>query len=365
MWLHSVEWKSQEKIMKRRDFLKFGILSLGGLATSAFNPFPLPDDQYDYPASSIGRVTVSNKITIYELPNWDSKIVGYLNVKDELLPIYYEVTPPSGPAYNPLWYRIWGGYIHSAYIQKVFMRFNNVLPGLREGGQLCEVTVPYTQVIRYDAYQGWQRYYRLYSETTHWIVGIEEGPDKNPWYRANINGLDFLVPAEHLRPVQDEEYAPISPDVPWEEKRIEVSLKEQTVTAYESDNVVFQTLISSGLPIRPDPNGIPWETPRGTFYIQNKMPTTYMGDGRLTGDPEAYELPGVPWTLYFEPVTGVAFHGAYWHNNFGMQMSHGCVNMRPADARWLFRWTYPVFEVPVLERNKWEKRGRGTTVYVY
>lgn len=350
--------------ISRRDFLRLSLLSLGSIATAAFNPFPVPKDDYEYSSGNLGRITVSNKVVIYQEPNWESPIVGYLNTKDKMVNIYYEITPTTGPAYNPLWYRVWGGYIHSGYVQKVNFKFNTVLPGLREGGQLCEVSVPYTQVIRYDVYQGWQRYYRLYYETTHWVTGIEEGPDGNAWYRTNINGLDFLVPAEHFRPVQDEEYSPLSPDVPWEDKKIVVSLKAQTVTAYEQNNIVFQTQVSTGLPIRPDPDGIPWETPRGTFYIQNKLPTTYMGDGRLTGDPEAYELPGVPWTLYFEPVTGVAFHGAYWHNNFGIQMSHGCVNMRPADARWLFRWTYPVFEVPVTSRSMWEKRGLGTTVLV-
>lgn len=355
---------SNQSETNRRDFLRLCLLALGGLWSSAFNPFPPPQNELEYPEGDLGRVTVSNKVTIYEKPDWNSKVVGYLNTKDKLLPIYYEVTPDTGPAYNPVWYRIWGGYIHSAYIQKVRFRFNRVLPGIREGGQLCEVTVPYSQAIRKDPYQGWQRFYRLYYETTHWVIGIEEGPDKKPWYKTIINGVDFLVPAEHLRPIQDHEYSPIATDVPWEAKRIEILLKEQTLLAYEEDTVVFRTLISSGLPIRPDPNGIPWETPKGRFNIQNKLPTTHMGDGRLTGDPEAYELPGVPWTMYFVPETGVAFHGAYWHNNFGIQMSHGCINMRPADARWLFRWSYPIFEVPVMDRSQWEKRGNGTTVIV-
>jgi lipoprotein-anchoring transpeptidase ErfK/SrfK len=354
---------SKNKI-NRREFLKISLLALGGLSTSAFNPFPPPKDFLGYPSSSIGRVTVSNKITVYDKPNWDSNIVGYINTKDKLVPLYYQVTPDTGPAYNPVWYRVWGGFIHSAYIQSVKFRFNTVLPAVREGGQLCEVTVPYTQAVRYDVYQGWQRYYRLYYQTTHWVIGFEQGPDQKTWYKTIINGLDFLVPPEHLRPVQDNEYSPISAEVPWEEKRIEINLKEQTLYAYEQDQVVFRTLISSGLPIRPDPDGIPWETPSGRFNIQNKMPTTHMGDGRLTGDPEAYELPGVPWTMYFVPETGVAFHGAYWHNNFGIQMSHGCINMRPSDSRWLFRWSYPIFEVPVTTRSMWEKRGNGTPVLV-
>ncbi len=309
-------------------------------------------------------MSVSNKITVYAEPNWDSLAVGYLSLKDKLVNIYYELTPETGPAYNPLWYRVWGGYIHSAYLQKVKFRFNQVLDTIPEAGQLCEVTVPYSQIYKYDVYQGWQRFNRLYYETTHWVVGIDEGPDKNAWYRVYDNGVEFHVPAEHLRPVPDEEMAPISPEVPWEEKRIEVSIQDQTVTAFERGEVIFKTKVSTGLPIKPDPDGIPWATPRGRFYVENKQPSTHMGEGRLTGDPEAYELPGVPWVSYFEPVTGVAFHGTYWHNNFGSQMSHGCVNMRPHESRWLFRWTYPIFKLPIKDRSGWQIRGRGTPVDV-
>jgi hypothetical protein len=347
--------------LSRRDFLKLGFL---GLTSLAFNPFPIDKDDYTYPGGEVGRVTVFNKISVYKEPNWDSPIIGYLNTKDTLVNIYYEEVPSSGPAYNPHWYRVWDGFIHSAYIQKVKIRFNEVLSSIPEQGQLCEVTVPYSQIYKYSPYHGWERFNRLYYETTHWVVGIDEGPDGAPWYRINDNGLEFQVPASHLRPVPNEEFSPITPEIPWEGKRIEVSIQEQTLTAFEYNQPVFKTKISSGLHLRPDPNDIPWDTPKGDFFIQNKQPSTHMGEGNLTGDPEAYELPGVPWTLYFEPETGVAFHGAYWHNNFGLQMSHGCVNMRPKDARWLFRWSYPIFEVPIKDRSGWEKRGRGTPVKV-
>ena len=72
-----------------------------------------------------------------------------------------------------------------------------------------------------------------------------------------------------------------------------------------------------------------------------------------------YEIPGVPWTTFFEPETGVAFHGTYWHTNYGTPMSHGCVKMRCEEAKWLFRWTTPVWEPGVVE-----KRGYGTRVIV-
>jgi len=45
-------------------------------------------------------------------------------------------------------------------------------------------------------------------------------------------------------------------------------------------------------------------------------------------------------------------------------MSHGCVNMRNEDAKWLFRWSTPVFETPVESRTGWERRGNGTQVEI-
>jgi lipoprotein-anchoring transpeptidase ErfK/SrfK len=103
---------------------------------------------------------------------------------------------------------------------------------------------------------------------------------------------------------------------------------------------------------------LPTDTPTGRFRVLTKMPCRHMGNGKLTSDPLAYELPGVPWTMIFHEW-GVALHGAYWHDNFGTRMSHGCVNLRPADALWLFRWTDPVY-VP----GEWATQGRGTWIEI-
>ena len=92
----------------------------------------------------------------------------------------------------------------------------------------------------------------------------------------------------------------------------------------------------------------------------NKVPSHHMGEGQLTSDPEAYEFPGTPWCCYFIPETGVAFHGAYWHDNFGMMMSHGCVNMPCDKAKWLFRWAKPT----IYGEMKRENIGFGTSVIV-
>ena len=97
------------------------------------------------------------------------------------------------------------------------------------------------------------------------------------------------------------------------------------------------------------------------------MPNKHMG--QVSGNPDAentggFSLPGVPWTCFFAFPGGYAFHGTYWHNNFGIQMSHGCVNLRNEDAKWLFRWSTPVFKTPVELRADWERRGNGTQVKI-
>ena len=134
----------------------------------------------------------------------------------------------------------------------------------------------------------------------------------------------------------------------------------QTLAAFEYDKEVLQTAISSGLPNGPRrPNGLSTKTPQGEFRILDKMPSKHMGNGNLFGSFEDYELPGVPWTCFFT-TQGHAFHGTYWHDNFGTPMSHGCVNMRTEDAKWLFRWALPPHQI-----GKSFNRGFGTLVRIY
>jgi lipoprotein-anchoring transpeptidase ErfK/SrfK len=162
-----------------------------------------------------------------------------------------------------------------------------------------------------------------------------------------------------MRPVEPAELAPISPEVPLEEKHIEISNSDQTLTAYEGDRAVLHTHVSTGIPSSgPTPNGIPTDTPNGHFRISVKLPSRHMGDGNLTDDVEAYELPGVPWVSFFH-TTGVAMHGTYWHDNFGRMMSHGCVNMRNQDALWVYRWS-----MPAAGPEDWNSKGSGTRIRV-
>jgi lipoprotein-anchoring transpeptidase ErfK/SrfK len=166
-----------------------------------------------------------------------------------------------------------------------------------------------------------------------------------------------------MRPIPEAELTPLSPDVPPEEKRIIVSIARQELTAFEGEKAVYTARISSGLPSRePIPQGT--RTTRGRFNISSKSASKHMGALSASGAPGSYTLPGVPWTSFFIFEYGVAFHGTYWHNNFGTPMSHGCINMRNPDAKWLFRWITPTWVLPIDERRDWERRGLGTLVIV-
>jgi hypothetical protein len=348
-----------EKI-SRKGFLKLGALALTSLA---YNPFPAPPNEHSYPSGIFGRIT-KDTVSVFKEPTWpQGETLAYLR-RDTLKNLYYALTPEDGPPYNPVWYRIWEGYIHSGYVQKVKYLFNTPVTTLPKSGQLCEVTVPYTQIYQYSIERGWQQKSRLYYLSTHWGVGVDEGPDGAPWYRLydELREDEYHVPASHMRLIPDEELAPISPDVPAREKRIEVSIQGQSLVAYEGDKVVLSTRVSTGINKQPDPNDIPWDTRRGEFNIQSKMPSKHMGEGDLASDGN--DLPGVPWTMFFLSPPGYAFHGTYWHDNFGLQMSHGCVNMRTEQAKWLFRWTTPIFKTPIENHSQWEQRGLGTRVII-
>jgi len=346
------------QIFTRRDFLKYSMLGLGSLAFR-----PLFGAGEDPDSGDIARVAIYS-VSVYSQPSDKSPIL-YQRYRDELVNIYDEIISEDGPGYNPVWYRVWRGYIHSAHMQRVKIILNPTVDNSKipeKRGQLAEVTVPATGTMRFLPYKNsWEPLYRLYYGSTHWVKGVDTGPDGTPWYRLHdeLTEVEYHVPAPHMRLIPPEEFWPISPGIdPWK-KLIEVSISQQTLTAYEDGKVVLQTKVSTGIPDRrTDPGHISTDTPSGEYNVYSKMASKHMGNGQLTSDIEAYELPGVPWTTFFAPH-GVALHGTYWHTNYGMMMSHGCVNLRPEDAKWIFRWT-----TPVTAPDTWEQTGLGTKVVV-
>jgi len=102
---------------------------------------------------------------------------------------------------------------------------------------------------------------------------------------------------------------------------ISIDLSEQRLIAWEGNQVVYAVIVSTGKDATP--------TRTGTFAIKTKYPVARMiGPG--------YDVPDVPFTMYYDG--GMAIHGAYWHNNFGTPVSHGCTNVAVNHAEWLFDW---------------------------
>ncbi len=344
--------------LSRRDFLKAGGLGLAGLAFGRFTP-----NFIDFDDTEVVRVA-TNSVSVYLQPS-DKAIITGTWYKDDLLHVYEEVVAEE-PKFNPVWYRVWGGYMHRARLQRVKTVLNIPLASIPDGTRmLAEVTVPFTRPWR-KLKAGWQDslQFRLYYGSVYWIEAVEpDGPDGQPWYRVfdDLAGT-YYVPALHLRPVPAEEFSPITPEIPWENKRIEVNLTTQILTAFEYDKIVFQTNISSGIPYGKTATSV------GEFHIDPKTPSKHMGNGNLFAGVDDYELPGVPWTSFFTG-DGQAFHGTYWHENFGTPMSHGCINMRTDEARWIFRWTRPTYDVNALLDNNnpggRDVHGYGTTVHIH
>jgi L,D-transpeptidase-like protein len=327
-----------DKSMDRRNFLKYFSL---GLTVFSF-PYPRKTTSQAKKIIHLGRVT-SESLSIYKEPSDNSQIL-FQRFFNDILNIYDEIISDDGPGYNPVWYRVWGGYVHSAFIQAVRYQLNPIIRSFPSTGSLMELTVPYSQSHLIKNRNIWEAFYTLYYGSTHWVFDLIEGPDGQLYYKIRdaLLTLSYYVPAKHLRIVGESELTPIHPDIVPKDKHIEISIDFQVLRAYEKNQLIQEFQVSTGLPTTSiDPDFIPTDTPKGNHIIQDKLPSVHMGDGTLRSDAEAYELPGVPWVSYFEPTTGVAIHGAYWHNNYGVTMSHGCVNMKPEDAKWVYRWTTP------------------------
>ena len=116
------------------------------------------------------------------------------------------------------------------------------------------------------------------------------------------------------------------------ERWLDVSVAEQVLVAYEGERPVFTTLVSTG---RDDPRH---RTPLGVHAIWIKLAFSDMSNLGIDA-PSEYAIEDVPWVQFFEGSNGL--HAAFWHDDFGNARSHGCVNLSPRDARYLFDFTQP------------------------
>ena len=335
--------------VSRRDFLKLSALSLSGLAARPWQRlFYLPE----FPQSErLGRVT-AGKLEIKASADADSQTVGVL-YEDAVVIWLREVIGKNLYRTNQRWVETPEGYIWAPYLQPVEDRPNQPVQELKQTsigqGIWVEVSIPYVDLIldnppprspglKDRAELGLSP--RLYYSQVVWVDQIKTGTQGDILYRINEKygsyGDILWGPAEAFRPITEEEMAPISPDV--EEKRVVVDVTYQTLSCYEGKSEVFYTRISSGAKWDAWGNQVDvWATPLGRFPIWRKLVSLHMSGGTTGG---GWDLPGVGWVSLFVG-SGVAIHATFWHNNYGEPMSRGCVNARPEDSKWVFRWTLP------------------------
>ena len=333
----------------RRDFLK---VSAAGFLGAFLAELQL-QRALAAPQPSQGRMTLSG-IGLYNGPSFNAKKVHVFG-RDEVVNITSVVDGDPGNPANHKWYQMnWEGYTYSGWIQPVETDYQRPSFQVPPAGQLGEITVPYSVSRLQPSY--WSRNgYRIYYGTTHWVTGVTVNRyEKGVWYEIYDSHLQksFFVSANDMRLVPDDELSLLSPQVPDVRKRIYVDTATQSVTAFEDEKPVLVARCSSG--------GSGTKTPLGKFRTFHKGPTIHMTNDGEAGAGRGYDLPGVPWVSFFTS-TGVSFHGTYWHNDYGRPRSHGCVNLTPADAKFIYRWTQPV--VPVDTQYLY-KPGEGTHVEI-
>ncbi len=202
---------------------------------------------------------------------------------------------------------------------------------------------------------GWPQPYRLGDETTPFLprytpVTIYETSNLGDWGWRRIGENQWV----HLYDLGRVDLHTRPAEIPAGSKWVAVNLFEQTMAAYnEQDEMVYATLVSTGRQVEG------WRTPPGIFQIYKKVKLGKMSGGSIS---DRYFLEDVSATMYFHQA--YAFHAAYWHDDFGRYKSHGCVNMTPTDAEWMFNWSTP-HASPTHNITRASQANSGTWVWIY
>ena len=294
-------------------------------------------------------------VDVYDIPSFGGVRQGRF-YRDRVLPITDVTIGKSDDSFNIIWYKLGtDGFAHSGSIQPVTTRTNPVVQEIPKGGALAELTVPFTDA-RWGPDEKERVAYRFYYETTHWVTEIVKGDDDITWYGVRDDKWEYIyyVNASHLRLVDYDELKPISAHIPAYAKRLEVHLPEQVMIALEYDQPIFMARVATGAIFSHGD----YSTPPGRYTTFHKRPSRHMARGNLAAN--GYDLPGVPWNSYITE-DGIAFHGTYWHNNFGRTRSHGCINLTPRAAKWIYLWTLPA----VPPNEEWLYESSGTIVDIF
>ncbi len=347
----------------RRDFLKVAGLGLGALAFKPYR-FPLkylesyyvPKQLPQFPNSEIiGRLVDATDVR--NRPTNDPALntsIGTLPA-DTLIPWTREVIGSVAALTNQKYLETPQGYIWSSRIQPTRNIPNTPIVEIPAGqaGFWAEVSVPYVDLTLDGAPASpWIQSLiqfnfppRAYYSQVLWIDQIRQtnGFVEYRWNESpNGHGYGFgdifWADGAGLKVLTETDVAPISPDIDPKDKKIVVDLTYQTLSAFEGVREVYFCRVSSGAVYDPATGAISDEraTPVGDLLTNWKIISLNMSGGGSAG----YSTPAVPWDTIIHG-DGIAIHGAFWHNDFGERRSHGCINVKPEDAKWIFRWTTP------------------------
>ncbi|HEX7434980.1 MAG TPA: L,D-transpeptidase [Anaerolineaceae bacterium] len=329
--------------INRRDFLKASSFSLAALIFQPFYRFEKSLPEYPQ-GEKLGRVCAGGDGARFDLkarPYADSATVGKIYRDDVFVWLREVVTNHLDPyRINQRWVETPKGYIYLPYVQPVANHPNvpldNFPPYSKDGGMWVEVSVP---TLPFTVNGGnpaspWLKdelHPKLYYSQVMWADQIKNNDNGQILYRLREKyggyGDVFWAAAEGLKPITPDDLSPIHPDKT--DKSVVVNLTYQTLSCFEGKDEVYFCRVSTGY------GGA---TPVGTIPVWRKMVSTHMSGG-TTG--AGYDTPGIGWTALFSK-DGAAIHSTFWHNDFGLARTHGCVNAAPEDAKWIFRWLEPV-----------------------
>ena len=361
--------------LSRRDFLKIASVGLGALA---FNPYKAPNYQYfsqpkrlpEFPKSEIiGRV-VDPGIDLRNQPTNDPNVntsIAKLDA-DTLVEWGRQVIGKViGGLSNQRYVETPQGYIYASVLQPTRNLPNTPISEIPAGqsGFWAEVTVPYVNLAHEGVVASpWLQDHitynfppRLYYGQVVWMdrIRTDNGFVEYRWnedvnghgYGYGAYGEFFWADGAAFKVLTDEDVAPINPDVDPNEKKIDANLDYQTLSCYEGNTEVYFCRISSGLSYDPETGQTSDKlaTPVGNLLTHWKIISLNMTAGNFqTG----YSTPAVPWTTMISGE-GISIHGTFWHYAFGERRSHGCINVSPEDAKWIFRWTTPYISLAQSE----------------
>lgn len=335
--------------MNRRDFLKIGAL---GLSAAALGKIYKADAYLpEFPqAQRLGRTFYT--VEIKSKPDPDSTTIKTV-YNDNILIINREVIGKPYTSYwkKRLWYETPEGFIPAISVQPVRNEQNEPLSELpsfgEEQGIWAEVTVPYVDIYLDGTEPKSPRLKetvdpRFYYSQVLWIDGIITNSDNEILYHViekyGTYGDEFWADARAFKPIFPEDIMPISPEVT--DKYIQVDINHQTLSCFENGQEILFTRVSTGAKYNYEGLRVDnWETPAGDYHlVSRKYISLHMAGGESKAS--GYEEFAVSWNSIFASG-GVAIHSTYWHNNYGEMLSHGCVNVEPDVAKFIYRWTLP------------------------